>query len=129
MKKVTILLAFGGLLMCPNMYAQQENKVSKTKVEAHHEKSDKEMAKELNLTAEQKKEMKIIKEKYADKEQSLQQELKALRQAKREEMKAVLTPQQQEKAKAVHKKRMKRHKTKKQLRRHKQQQRIEPKND
>ena len=64
MKKVTILLAVGGLLMCPNIFAQQENEVSKTKVEAHHEKSDKEMEKELNLTAEQKEEMKKIKKKY-----------------------------------------------------------------
>ncbi|MGM0477716.1 MAG: hypothetical protein ACQERC_00715 [Bacteroidota bacterium] len=130
MKKVTVLLTFGLLLALSSAYAQQEKAAEKSNVKAQQEKNKAEKGEDLNLSPEQKKELKAINEKYAEKERALQNELKALRQAKREEMKSVLTPEQQKKAATARKKRIQRHKMRKQKRKQNiEQRRIEPKKD
>ena len=93
MKKVTLLLAFGSLLMFSNVFAQAEEAVKVKKGEVSHESQERKMKEELNLTEEQKAEMKAIKEKYSEKEQAqkeqmmaLKKSMKELREAKREEM-------------------------------------------
>lgn len=119
MKKVTLLFAFGSLLMCSGLYAQEEKEVEISKVEVSEEDHDQRMKEELDLSEEQQKEMKAIKKKYAAKEEALRKEMKELREQKHKEMKAVLTPEQQKKADEMHKEHMKRKKVKKVVRKKK----------
>lgn len=128
MKKATLLLAFGSLLMFSNVFAQAKEEVKVKKGEVSHESQEKKMHEELNLSEEQKAEMKAIKEKYSEKEQAqkeqmmaLKNSMKELRQAKREEMHSVLTPEQKEKAEAHHKKMMKKKKAQKAMHKNKEQ--------
>lgn len=130
MKKVTVFLTFGLLLSFSHAYTQQGKAAEKSHVETQQKQHKSEKKEGLNLSTEQKTELKAINEKYAEKERALQNELKALRQAKREEMKSVLTPEQQKKAATARKKRIQRHKMRKQKRKQNiEQRRIEPKKD
>ena len=89
--------------------AQQKSMVQKTQVEnrrvtqekSHHYK----WAKELNLSAEQQAKIKEIRAKRADEKQKLKEEMQKLRESERQEIRNILTPEQQQKMDAQREKR------------------------
>lgn len=137
MKKVTVLLAFGSLMMCSSIFAQEEREIKVGKVEAMKaEEQEESMEEELNLTEAQKEKMKAIKAKYADKEKAqreqmiaLKKSMKEVKEMKRKEMYEVLTPEQKKIADKKREERMQRKKVNKVVQKKKVEQRRNLKED
>lgn len=107
--KVFLVIVIGMIGLNP-AFSQREMKTSEERVEQRTSK----IAEELNLTKEQAAKLAIINEKYAKERQSIATEnrtqreenkkvMSQLNDAQNEEIKAILTPEQQEKMKAMKK--------------------------
>lgn len=95
MKKIIICSAL--LLSTTMAFAQSEhNKFNKGENQAKYQEHKEKLSKELNLTAEQKLKLDEVMEKY-------KKEKKDSHKAKKEEIKKILTPEQQEKMKEIRK--------------------------
>lgn len=113
MKKIVVLSVFAFLFIAPYSFAQKGEK----KMEMKHEKKMDHMEEELDLTDDQRTKMEAIHSKYkpqmdANKKEmdKLREERKKINEAKKAEMKAILTPEQlkkMEELKKEHKKKKK----------------------
>lgn len=110
MKKLVVLSVFAFLIIAPSSFAQKNEGEMKVK----HEKKMNHMEEELDLTDDQRKQIEAIHAKYKPQEEANKKEMEKLRgerkeikEAKRAEVKAILTPDQlkkMEELKKEHKK-------------------------
>lgn len=120
MKKIAAILTI--CTLSAMTFAQEKQKGERVSPEKKHEMKMEKMESELNLTPEQKQKIEAIEEKYAPiqkeqkiKQEALRSEMKETKTQKREEIKALLTPEQlklMEEKKENKKEQMKEHKKK-----------------
>lgn len=109
MKKLLFITLALGLFCFSNAQQKREDSPKGEKSMKHMEKRQNnfdEWSKELNLTEDQKTEILAIKEKYKEEKVAKRkagnaEEFKKLNEQQREEIKAVLTPDQQKKAEEI----------------------------
>lgn len=129
MKKIVVLSAFALFFIAPMTFAQKGD----TKTEMRKEKKLNHLEEELDLSDDQRKKIEAIDAKYQPKEEAnkkemdkVREERKKIHDAKKAEVKAVLTPEQLEKMEALHKERQaKRQSVRKEVR--KEHMKTEPK--
>lgn len=112
MKKLVVLSAFAFMFIAQSSFAQEAKKM-----EAKHEKKMNHMKEELDLTEEQQAEMEKIHAKHKPQMEANRKEMeklrgeqKKLKEAKKADVKAILTPEQLKKMEEAKKEHMKKKK-------------------